>query len=52
MNSLVPKFFGFAKIFRFLFFPPPSSVQLYCLSNVTSSRYNDVTCQSEDVESF
>ena len=51
-NILVPKLFGFAKIFGFSFFPPPASVQLYYLSYVTSSRSNDVTCQSGDVEIF
>ena len=51
-NILVPEFFGFAKNFGFSFFQPPFSVQLYCLSYITSSRSNDVFCQSEDVESF
>ena len=51
-NILVRKFFGFAKIVRFSFFPPPASVQLYYLSYVTSSGSNEVTCQSEDVELF
>ena len=51
-NILVPKVFGFAKNFRFSSFAPPTSVHLYCLFNVTSSRSYDVTCQSYDVESF
>ena len=37
-NILVPIFFGFVKKFRFSFFPPPVSVQLYCLSYISSSR--------------
>ena len=49
---MVPKFFGFAKNFRFSSFPPPFSVQLYCLSYITSSRSNGVFGQSEGVESF
>ena len=48
----MPKLFGFAKIFRFSFFAPSTSVHLYCLFNVTLSRSYDVTCQSYDVESF
>ena len=51
-DILVPKLFGFAKNFRFSFFPPPDSVQLYYLSYVTLSRSNDVTFQSKDVELF
>ena len=49
---MVPKLFGFAKIFRFSPFSPPTSVHLYCLFNVTSSRSYDVTCQSYYVEPF
>ena len=30
-NILVPKLFGFAKIFHFSSFASPSSVELYCL---------------------
>ena len=51
-NILVPKLFGFAKSFRFSSVAHPTSVHLYCLFNVTSSRSYDVTCQSYDVESF
>ena len=51
-NILVPKLFGFAKNFRFPPFASPTSVHLYCLFDVTSSRSYDVTCQSYDVESF
>ena len=51
-NILVPKLFGFAKNFRFSSFASSTSVHLYCLFNVTSSKSYDVTCQSYDVESF
>ena len=53
MNILVPKLFCFAVVvFYFSSFAHPSSVQLYCLFYVTSSRSYDVNCQSYDVESF
>ena len=45
-----PKLFGFAKSYRFSFFAPSSSVQLYCLFYVTLSISCDVTFQSYDVE--
>ena len=51
-NILVQKLFGSAEIFRFSSVASPTSVHLYCLFNVTSSRSYDVTCQSYDVEYF
>ena len=51
-NILVQMLFGFAKLFRFTSFVPPTSGHLYCLFNVTSSRSYEATCQSYDVGSF
>ena len=51
-NIFVPKLFGFAKNFRFSSFAPPSSVQMHCLFYETSSRFYDVTFQSNDAQIF
>ena len=48
----VTLFAEFKACMAFSIFPLPFSVQLYCPSDIMSSRSNDVFCQSEDVESF